>query len=105
MNLERFSARLMTFKKLLLDFRLTGCCQERGQPVHVADHLIGDGARLNFAGPPQESWHPKGTLPICVLLAAEGCRPGVGPGVPVRSIVSAVENNRVLRDAEFVENA
>ncbi len=45
----------------------------------------------------------EGTLPVRVLLAAERGHAAVGPGVHVRPVVGAVDDDRVLREAELVE--
>ena len=59
----------------------------RGDPARPADHL-GD---------------PERALPVGVLLAAERRHAAVGPGVHVRPVVGAVDDDRVLGEAELVE--
>ena len=44
-----------------------------------------------------------GALPVRVLLVAVRGHPGVGPGVHVRTVVGGVHDDRVLGDAELVE--
>jgi len=62
----------MSFKEFLLDVRIAGGGQEGGQPIQVADDLVGDGAGLDLAGPAHHGRNPEGALPVGVLLVAKG---------------------------------
>ena len=42
-------------------------------------------------------------FPVGDLLTAEGCHGTIGPGVHVRAIVGAVDDDGVVGDAEFVD--
>ena len=102
-HLEGLAARLVAAEQLLLDGRLACGGHEGGQPVHVVDDLVGDAAGGKASGPAHHGGHPPAALPVGVLLAAEGRHGGVGPRVQVRAVVRAVEDDRVVGDAELVE--
>ena len=96
-------SRPIPVQQVLLEVGLAGGRQERGHPVHVVHDLVGDRTRLDVAGPPHHGRHPPAALPIGVLLTAERRPTGIGPGVHVRPVVGAVEDEGVVRDAELVE--
>ena len=66
-------------------------------------HVVKDRARGDLARPTNHGWHPEAALPVGVLLASEGRDCRVRPSVEVRSIVGAVKNDRVIRDAELIK--
>jgi hypothetical protein len=68
----------------------------------VLDDLIGDRAGRNLAGPAYQLGNAKGTLPIRILLTAEGGHPTVRPAVHVRPVVRAVHDEGVFGDAQPV---
>src|SRR5208283_4265167 len=53
--------------------------------------------------PAEKRRHAERSLPVGVLLAAEGGDAGIGPGVEVRTVVGAVHDNGVICNAEVVE--
>ena len=57
----------------------------------------------DLAGPAHHARHPEGALPVRVLLAAERRHAGVRPAVHVRPVVGGVHDERVVGDAELVE--
>ena len=84
-------------------FGSPGGGQEGGQPVQVADDLVGHGAGLDLAGPAHHGRHPEGALPVGVLLVAEGRHAAVGPGVHMRPVVGAVHDDGVVGDAQVIQ--
>ncbi len=77
--------------------------QERREPVVVLDDVVGDRAGGDVTGPADHLGHAEGTLPVGVLLAAERGGRSVGPGVGVRAVVGGVDDDRVVGEAELVE--
>ncbi len=69
--------------------------RKRRQPVVVLDDLVRDGAGRDLAGPADHLRDAERALPVGVLLAAERRHAGVGPGVHVRAVVGAVDDDRV----------
>ena len=61
------------------------------------------GASGDVAGPAHQGRHPVSPLPIGVLFAAEGSHAGIGPAVHVGAVVGAVHHDRVVGDAELIE--
>ena len=76
---------------------------ERREPVVVLDDLVGDRAGGDLAGPADQLGDAEGAFPVGVLLAAERGHRAVGPGVHVRAVVGAVDDDRVLGEPELVE--
>ena len=77
------------FLKFLDDVGLARGRQEGGQPVVVLDDLVEDGAHPGILpGQRTISGARNAPSPVRVLLAAEGSRPRVGPGVPVAAPLS-----------------
>ena len=74
-----------------------------GQPVLVADDLVRDRSGLDLAGKAHHAGHAVGALPARVLLVPERRRAGIGPSVHVRPVVGAVLHERVVGDAELVQ--
>ena len=103
MDLEGLAAHLIARAQLLLDLRLAGGGQQGGQPVEVAADAGDVGASGDPAGPAHQGRHAEGTFPVGVLLAAEGSHAGVGPAVHMRPVVSAVHHDRVVGDAQLIE--
>ena len=69
----------------------------------VLDDLVGDRAGGDLAGPADQLGDAEGAFPVGVLLAAERGHRAVGPGVHVRAVVGAVDDDRVLGEPELVE--
>ena len=103
MDLERLRAGLIALQELVLDIGVPGHGQERREPVQVAHDLVGDRAGLDLPRPPHHGRHAVRSLPVRVLLVAEGGHARVGPAVPVRPVVGGVHDERVVGDAEVVE--
>src|SRR5262249_7251875 len=70
----------------------------------MGNHLIGYLTRLDFARPAEHRWHPVGSLPVCVFLAAEWRHTCVWPAVHVRAVVGRVHNERVVRDTKLIQH-
>jgi hypothetical protein len=102
-DLELLVAGFVALLELLDDVRLPGGGQEGGQPVVVLDELVGHHSGGDLARPADQLRHAERALPVGVLLAAERCRRAVGPGVGVRPVVGAVNDDGVVGDAEFVD--
>ena len=77
--------------------------KQSGQPVHVRHDVVGDGIGLDLARPAHHGGYPVGPFPVGVLLASEGRHAGVGPGVHVRAVVGAIEDNRVVGNTQIIE--
>ena len=60
-------------------------------------------ARRHLAGPAHEQRNAERAFPVGVLLAAERRHRAVRPAVHVRPVVGAVHDERVVGDAELVE--
>ena len=93
----------MALLQLRLDVRFPGGGQEGGQPVQVADDLVGDGAGRDLAGPAHQGRHAEGASQLEFFSLRNGVMPRVGPSVHVRPVVGAVQDDRVIGDAELVE--
>src|SRR5436305_5823735 len=61
----------VALQQLVFNVGIAGHRSECRQPVMMGDHLVGHGARLDLARPSHHAWHPKGPLPISVLLVTE----------------------------------
>ena len=103
-TLKVLSAGRVALLQLLDDVRLAGGRQERRQPVVVLDDLVRDDARRDLARPADHLRNAERALPVRVLLAPERRHSRVRPGVHVRPVVGAVDDDRVLGDAELVEH-
>src|SRR5215467_4330480 len=57
-----------------------------------------------MAGPPDHRWHAISALPVGVLLVAKRSHAGIWPGIHMRAVVSAVKKDRVIGDAELIED-
>ena len=102
-HLEGLIAVPVALLEFLNDVRLADRGQEGGQPIVVADDLVGDRPSLDLARPAHHGGNAEGAFPVGVLLVAEGGHAGVGPGVHVRPVVAAVEDDGVVRDAQLVQ--
>ncbi len=89
--------------QLFLDVIHTGHGQEGRQPVHVVHDLVRDSPGFDLAGPAHHARYAERAFPIGVLFAPERRPRSIRPGVHVRSVVSGVEHQRLVGDAEFVE--
>src|SRR5262245_27769377 len=69
----------------------------------MGDYFVRYLARFDFAGPAEHSWHPVGTLPVCVFFAAERCHPCIRPAIHVRTVVGRVRNEGVVCDAKIIQ--
>ena len=102
-HLEGLVADRVAGLQLLDDVRLAGGGEERRQPVVVLDDLVRDDAGRDLAGPADQLRDAERAFPVRVLLAAERRHAAVGPRVHVRPVVGAVDDDRVVGDAELVE--
>ena len=80
-----------------------GCRCKSRQPGLVGNNAIQRYTFLPMAGPAYEGRHAIGTFPIGILLTAERCSACVGLGVVVRTIVRRVHHQRVISDAQFIQ--
>jgi hypothetical protein len=71
--------------------------------VVVLDDLVRYDPGWDAGGPADHFRDAEGPFPICVLLATKRGHAGVRPGIHVRPVVGAVDDDRVLRNTEFVE--
>ncbi len=99
----RTTIQLHSFLQFLFDISVTGSGCECRQPVFVCHNAVERHTFAKFPGPAHEGWHAVGPFPVGVLLAAKRRRAGVGPGIVMRAVVGRVEHDRVVGDAEFVE--
>ena len=90
-------------EQLFLDVRRAGGGGERRQPVFVRHDAVERRARREMAGPLDEAGNAESAFPVRVLLAVERRRAGVGPGVVVRAVVGRVLHDRVVGEAEVVD--
>ena len=104
MDLVGHVAHLVAAPELLLDGRLAADGQQGRQPVEMRDHLVGDLAGLDAAGPAHHAGHAVGAFPVGVLLVAERRHGAIGPRVHVRAVVGRVHHERVVGDLEIVEH-
>ena len=95
--------RLITSFQLLDDVRLPGHGEEGREPVVVLDDLVRDLARLDLTRPAHDHRNAERALPVGVFLAAERRHRAVRPGVHMRAVVGRIHDERVVRDAGFVE--
>ena len=102
-HLVRHVADRVPGLQLLDHVRLAGGRQEGRQPVVVLDDLVRDDAGRDLAGPADHLRHAEGAFPVGVLLATERRHPPVRPRVHVRTVVGAVDDDRVLRESELVQ--
>ena len=103
MVLVGLAVRLIAREQLLLDVRVAGDGEQGRRPVEMRHDLVRDRAGLDLAGPPHELRDAVGAFPTGVLLAAELRRAGIGPRVAVRAVVGAVDDDRVVGDAELID--
>src|SRR5262245_61575818 len=103
MHPECLVARAMSLLEFFGDGWLSGGSQKRWQPVVVTDNLITNGSRLNHARPADHAWNAESAFPVGILLAAERGHRGIGPGIHMWSVVGAVHDERVIGEAELVE--
>ena len=89
--------------QLLHDVGIASGGGEGGQPVFMRDNAVADLASREVSGPLDETGHAVGTLPVRVLLAAEGRGSGIGPGVVVRAVVGGILDDGVVGDAEVIQ--
>ena len=102
-HLERRVADLEPGLELVDDVGVAGGGEERRQPVVVLDDLVGHRPGRDLARPADQLGDAEGALPVGVLLAAERRHRPVRPRVHVRPVVGRVDDDRVLGDAELVE--
>ncbi len=102
-HLERLAGRLVAFLQLLDDVGLARGCEERRQPVVVLHDLVRDDARRDLSRPAHQQRDAERAFPVRVLLAAERGHRAVRPRVHVRPVVGRVQDDRVVRDPEPVE--
>src|SRR5580698_812134 len=69
----------------------------------VLDNLVGHNPSFDRAGPADQLWYAKCSLPVRVLFAPERSRARIWPTIPVRSIVGGVDDDGVLGYAQFIE--
>ncbi len=103
MNLIRVAIGFVALETLAHDVRLARNRAQRGDPVIVAHQFVGDRAGLDMSGPANEARHAEGAFPVGVLLGAEWRHRAVRPGVHVRAVVAAVDDDRVIGDAHVIE--
>ena len=77
--------------------------QERRQPVVVLDDFVGYGIRSDLSRPSHHQRNSESAFPICIFLAAERGHGAIGPGVHVRAVVGRVQDQRVVRNPQFVQ--
>ena len=91
-------------QELCLEVGFPGHGGKRRQPIHVAHDFIGHGAGFDVTGPAHHRRDAERAFPVGILLAAEGGHAAIGPGVHVRAVVRAVEEQRVIGDAQFIQH-
>ena len=105
---------MCTLKRLVADLRARPCSSSTMSGSPAAARNVGSqswcwtisletDAGRDVAGPADHLGHPERALPVGVLLAAERRHAAVGPGVHVRAVVGAVDDDRVVGDAQLVE--
>ena len=102
-DVEGLVAGLVALEQFLLDVRVAGCGQQRGQPLLVGDDAVERLAGLELARPAHKAGHAVGAFPVGVFLAAPGSDRPVRPGVIVRAVVGRVLDDGILGDAQFVQ--
>ena len=102
-NLVGPVADLVALEQFVLNLRVASHGHKGRQPVEVGDDVIGHTARLDLARPADHRRHPVGAFPVRVLLAAERRHRAVRPAVHVRTVVGAVHDEGVVRDAQIVQ--
>ena len=103
MHLVVATARLVPAQQLVLDLRFAGRRQQGGQPVEMAHDAAEHRAWSDLAGPAHQGGYPVGPFPVGVFLTAEGGHAGIGPAVHVGPVVGAVHHDRVVADAQLIE--
>ena len=97
------AVRLIAREQFLLDVRVARDGKQGWRPIEMRHDLVRDRAGLDLAGPPHDLRDAVSAFPTGVLLAAELRRPGIRPGVAVRAVVGGVDDDRVVGNAEFVD--
>src|SRR5215475_4652524 len=69
----------------------------------MTDDFVRNAVRLDVARPADHRRHAIGSLPVGVFFTAKRSHAGIGPGVHVGPVVSAVKEDGVVGNAELVE--
>ena len=94
---------VVALEALADDVRFTGDGAERGDPIVVTHQLVSHSARFDRARPANEARHTEGAFPVSILLGAKRRHRAVRPGIHVRTVVGAVDDDRVVGDAHVIE--
>ena len=95
--------RLVALLHLLDDVGLARHFQEGRQPVMMLDDAVGDRSGRHLARPAHHHRNAEGAFPIGVLFAAERRGAAIGPAVAMRAVVGRILDQRILGDAQFVQ--
>src|SRR6516165_9907706 len=69
----------------------------------VGDKFIRYLSWFDLARPAEHRGHPIGTFPVRILLAAEWRHGPIRPAVHMRTVISSVHDEGVVRDAEVIQ--
>src|SRR5579864_6422642 len=103
MHFERLVSSFAPLQQLLIHVRLTCSGQERRQHVLVTNDTPQDRARLDLAGPADETWNAPSSLIVSVFLPAERRVGAIGPSVILGPVVGGVHHDGVISDSKVVE--
>ena len=89
----------MTLLQLFDDVGFTGGGEKRRHPVFLGDDVVVHRPGLDHAWPADDQWNAEAAFPGRSLLAVERGDAAVGPRKGFRTVVRAVDDDRVLVDA------
>src|SRR6187431_908212 len=103
MDLERDAADRVTLLDLVYQIGLAVGGGESGDEVQQRTDVVDHAAGLDHARPAHHARDAPAPLPVGVLLAAERRSAAVRPRADLRSVIGGEDDDRIVRDAEFLK--
>src|SRR5262245_20045534 len=91
------------FKELIYDVGVSCRRSERGQPVEAGEYPVLDRARLNLAGPADESRYPEAAFEDGALGRLEWRHATVWPGEDFCAVIGGEDDNGVVGFADILQ--
>src|SRR5262249_45749657 len=103
MDLELLAVGVVAVCEFRYDVRLAGGSQQSRQPILLREDGVDRRAGFDHARPAYDHRYTEAAFPGRALFTLERHRPTVGPADDFAAIVGAVDEDRVVGDAEIIQ--
>src|SRR5215469_5182373 len=96
-------AKLHTLEELIGDVRISGCCQQRWEPVEPGENTVLHGTGLDVTGPADNGGNAITPFKAGTLLAFKRGVATIRPGEGFRAIVGGKDNDGIVCLTDIVQ--